>query len=177
MALFKVNGKDFGGALSAIQLKLVRTYKGEIGRTQTGRVAAFPLSFVTVGFDAEFFGYRYDMNLLQQLMLSNDVLTLVTDYNGTTIKGAFSCTSNEYTEVRDKHEMRTQLRVSLVSDGTDITKEDGSMFKVRLASSTGTQITSGAYGKVVTVGAQYKKNGAYLPQGKLLLLGDEIVTT
>ena len=61
MAKFDVNGKDFGSMLTDIQLKLVRTYKGEIKRTQTGLLAAFPLSFITVGFEVTLMGLRQDI--------------------------------------------------------------------------------------------------------------------
>ena len=177
MAKFDVNGKDFGSMLTDIQLKLVRTYKGEIKRTQTGVVAAFPLSFVTVGFDVTLMGFREGIRLLQQIMLSADTVTLTTNYDGAPIKGKFSCTSNKYTEVRDKGEQRTTLSLSLVSDGTNITHESGRAFQIRLGSSSGTVIGTGYLGKVMHFSTSYKKNGVTLPDGNLLVLGDDILTT
>ena len=175
MAKFDVNGKDFGSMLTDIQLKLVRTYKGEIKRTQTGLVAAFPLSFVTVGFEVTLMGLRQDIRLLQQIMLSADTVTLTTDYDGASIKGKFSCTSNQYTEVRDRGEQRTTLSLSLVSDGTNITHSSGRAFQIK--TSSGSIIGTGYFGKVVHVSTSYKKNGVTLPDGNLLVLGDEILTT
>lgn len=177
MAKFDVNGKDFGSMLTDIQLKLVRTYKGEIKRTQAGIVAAFPLSFVTVGFDVTVLGVRSEVRLLQQIMLSADTVTVVTNYDGTPIKGKFSCTGNEYAEVRDKGEQRTTLTLSLVSDGTNITHESGRAFQIRQGSASGTIIGTGYFGKVVHMATAYKKDGVALPDGNLLILGDEILTT
>lgn len=175
MAKFDVNGKDFGSMLTDIQLKLVRTYKGEIKRTQTGVVAAFPLSFITVGFDVTLMGLREDIRLLQQIMLSDDTVTLTTNYDGADIKGNFSCTSNQYTEVRDRGEQRTKLSLSLVSDGTNITHSSGREFLIK--SSSGAIVGRGYFGKVVHLSTSYKKNGVTLPGGNLLVLGDEILTT
>lgn len=171
---FTVQGKDFSQMMTDIQLKLVRTYKGEINRTQTGKIAAFPVSFITVGFDFEFLGLREDVRLLQQLMLSDDVVEIVTNYEGVTIKGKFSCTSNEYTEVRDKNERRVTLRISVVSDGSNITKENGNGFTITRA---GTVLGSSYYfGKVYTLASVSYKDGAKLPNNKILVLGDEVLT-
>lgn len=169
--LFKVQNKDFSSMLTDIKLQLVRTYKGEIHRTQAGVVAAFPVSFITVGFDLQFLGFRQDIQLLQQVLLSSDTVEVVTNYSGTAIKGKFSCTSNNpYEELRDKNERRVSLSVSIVSDGTNITKPDGSAFTVKVA---GAPVLSTCYfGKVYTVGSYYKGDVA-LPDGKLLVLGDE----
>lgn len=175
MAKFDINGKDFGSMLTDIQLKLVRTYKGEIKRTQTGLVAAFPLSFITVGFEVTLMGLRQDIRLLQQIMLSADTVTLKTNYDGADIKGKFSCTSNQYTEVRDRGEQRTMLSLSLVSDGTNITHSSGRAF--RITTSSGSHIGAGYFGKVVHLSTSYKKDGVELPDGNLLVLGDEILTT
>ena len=175
MAKFDVNGKDFGSMLTDIQLKLVRTYKGEIKRTQTGLVAAFPLSFITVGFEVTLMGLRQDIRLLQQIMLSADTVTLTTDYDGASIKGKFSCTSNQYTEVRDRGEQRTTLSLSLVSDGTNITHSSGRAFQIK--TSLGSLIGTGYFGQVVHFSTSYKKQGVALPDGNLLVLGDEILTS
>ena len=177
MAKFDVNGKDFGSMLTDIQLKLVRTYKGEIKRTQTGLVTAFPLSFVTVGFEVTLMGLRQDIRLLQQIMLSADTVTLTTDYDGASIKGKFSCTSNQYTEVRDRGEQRTTLSLSMVSDGTNITHPSGRAFQIRSGSPSGTLLGTGYFGKVVHLSTSYKKNGVTLPDGNLLVLGDDVLTT
>lgn len=173
--LIKVQGKDFGAYLTHIQLKLVRTYKGEIKRTQTGKVAAFPLSFITPGFSLEFLGPREQMKLLQQLVLSDDLVELILTYDGTTIKGKFSCTDNEYIEVRDRNEKSMTLRLNVVSDGSSITKENGTLFAIKTASTT--LLAGCSFGKVYTVPGTttYTLDGAKLPSGKVLVLGDTLL--
>ena len=171
--MLKVQGKDFGNRLIDIQLKLVRTYKGEIKRTQTGKVAVFPVSFITVGFDLKFLGPRAEMKLLQQILLSDDLVEMTMTYDGTTIKGKFSCTTNEYTEVRDRGESSMMLTISVVSDGSDITNENGTLFTVYDADEAVVKANC-AFGKIYAIGA-YTLNGATLPEGKLLVLGDTTV--
>ena len=172
---FKVQGRDFSQIMTNIKLKLVRTYKGEIVRTQAGKVAAFPVSFITVGFDFEFLGRREEVRLLQQILLSDDLVEIVTDYDGTTIKGKFSCTANEYEELRDKNERSTTLNVSVVNDGSNITKENGNGFTItRAGSSLGSTFY---FGKVYTLDSVAYKNGAKLPGNKILVLGDETLTS
>lgn len=172
MATFKVGGRNFGYMLLSITKKLVRTYKGEIRRTQTGLVSSFPLSFVTVGFDVSLLGDREDMRLLEQAVLSSDTFQLETDYDGVTIKGRFSCTSNSYEEVRDKNEEKIRLSLSIVSDGSPITNAQGEKFKV---SFEGTTLAEAYFGQVVPVDDGYAKDGVKL-SGQILVLGDEELT-
>ena len=176
--MIKVQGKDLSECLSDIQLKLVRTYKGDITRTQTGLVAAFPTSFVTPGFSLTFIGDRALMKRIEQIFLSSDLVELTLDYGGTSLKGAFSCTTNECTELRDKGERSMQLSIEVVSDGTDITDASGNAFTVKAGSST---VLSGcAFGKVYTVPSgytNYKLDGFKLPGGKILVLGNHNLTS
>lgn len=170
---FKIQGKDFSANMTDIKLKLVRTYKGEINRTQTGKIAAFPTSFITVGFDMSFIGPRDTINQLQQLLLSADLVEIITNYNGTSLKGKFSCTSNDMTEVRDRKEASLQLNISIVSDGSNITPETASFYTITRQGATS---LAGFFGQVINVG-NYKLGGASLPEGKLLCLGNAILTT
>ena len=180
---FKVQGRDFGAYLTTKELKLVRTYKGEINRTQTGKVASFPTSFVTVGFDVVLVGPRNIMNDLEQIFLSADLVEIIFDYEGTSLKGKFSATTNSAVELKDKAERSKQLSVSIVSDGAGITKADGTKFTVVRGSTT--LLTDCYFGKVysITGGTAYKLNGANLPadyrtptKGSLLVLGDTTLT-
>jgi len=172
---FEVQGKDFSQELTNIQLKLVRTYNGDIRRTLAGKVSAFPVSFITVGFDLVFLGVRNNMNLLQQIMLSSDVVEIVTSYNGTTVKGNFSCTTNDCQEVKDKGERHLQQTISIVSDGSNITKENGSPFTVAIDDDV--VLPSVYFGKVYGLNQVAYKSGAKLPSNKILVLGDEVLTS
>ena len=170
--MFKIQGRDVQEYLTDISFKLVRTYKGEIERTQTGVVSAFPNSFITAGLDLVFTAPREVADSIEQTLLSNDTVELIVDYNTVNIKGAFSCTTNSNVELRDKGERHKQLSVSVVSDGTDITKSDGSDFSVKVGDST--VVSNCKFGKVYDVPSAYRayKRDGMIVGDKLLVLGD-----
>lgn len=172
--MIKVNEKDVSSMLVDIKLKLARTYKGDIERTQTGKVSAFPTSFITPGFDLQFLGPRDDIESLEQMMLASDVFLLQLVHGKVSIRGAFSCTSNEKTEVRDKGERSLRLSVSVVSDGSNITDADGQPFSI--STSQGQVLMSNCYfGKVYTVFGAYELNGFKLVNGKVLVLSQTVL--
>lgn len=174
--MIKVQGKEVSG-LTDVELKLVRTYKGEIKRTQAGIVSAFPTSFITPGFDFAFVGPREDMIALEQIFLSNDLVTLEFDFGGTALKGKFSCTTNQKTEANDRGNSHLNLSISVVSDGSAITAPDGGAFVVKYGETVVKDDCS--FGKVYTMPTAYrskKANGYTLPGGKLLILGDVELT-
>lgn len=178
--MLKVQGKDITGNLADVKFDLVKTYKGDISRTQYGKIVNFPNAFVITGFTFSFIGRRADIRAIEQIFLSADVVELIYDFNASTkIKGKFSCTSNACTELRDKDERSLQLTITVVSDGTDITKVDETLFTVKYNNST---IATGAFGKIYELSTTYLNktvNGFTLPvkDGKpvLLLLGDTII--
>lgn len=173
----KIQGLSVKGLLTDIKVKLVRTYKGEIERTQTGIVSAFPVSFITPGFDLAFKGPREKISALEQILLSHDLVEIIVDRGEFNFKGMFSCTGTDKTEVKDKGERSLDLSVSVVSDGTNITHSTGRAFIVRAGTTT---IASNCYfGKVYTVAASYanyKYKGMSLPGSKILILGDTDLT-
>ena len=102
--MLKIQGKDFSYYLENVELKLVRTYKGEVARTLTGVVVTFPAFFITAGFSLTLMGPRATVILAQQLLLSANTVKVVSEYNGTTFEGNFSATGVTVVEVRDKEE-------------------------------------------------------------------------
>ena len=56
--MFKIQNLDLSNAREEMQIQLVRTYKGDIARTLSGIIVAFPASFVTVGFTFQLLGPR-----------------------------------------------------------------------------------------------------------------------
>lgn len=172
-----VQGLSVRDLITDIKLKLVRTYKGEIERTQTGVVPSFPLSFITPGFDITFQGDRERIAAIEQIFLSNDLVELVVDRQELNFKGMFSCTSNDKTEIRDKGERSLSLTISLVSDGTSITHSTGRAFTLKAGGTTvaGDYYFGKVY-KVPTLYANYKYKGMQLPGGKILILGDTNLT-
>jgi hypothetical protein len=175
--MLKIQGKDFSYYLENVELKLVRTYKGEVARTLTGVVVTFPAFFITVGFSLTLMGPRAEVILAQQLLLSANTVKIVSEYNGTTFEGNFSATSVNVVEVRDKKERSLRLTCDIVSDGTDITKVGGAKFSVKYGETT--LLSNCSFGKVYALEStpQYKLNGADLPGNKILVLGDTVVTT
>lgn len=173
----KIQGFSLKGLLTDIKPKLVRTYKGEIERTQAGIVSVFPVSFITPGFDLSFKGSREQISALEQILLSHDLVELIVDRKELNIKGKFSCTTNDKIELMDKGERMLQLNVSLVSDGTNITHSTGRAFTVKAGQTT--LASNCYYGKVYTVAqayASYKYKGMSIPSSKLLILGDTELT-
>lgn len=182
--MFKLQGAEFGSGvnqvLADISLKLVRTYKGEINRTQTGEIATFPNSFVTVGFDLRFVGTRATLREIERIFLSSDVVEIEFDFGGTALKGKFSCTSNTMNEMHAKADGTLELLISVVSDGTEITKPDGSGFNVTVDMGVSVYATEAEekcyYGRVYKLKAAYAGYkdafGCTQPDGKLLVLGD-----
>ena len=177
--MLKIQGKDFGNYCNGIELQLVRTYKGDINRTQTGKIAAFPTNFITVGFALSFLGPREVIEVIEQILLSDNTVEFVLEYKQTALKGKFSCTSNSSAEARDKNDRSKSLTVSIVSDGTDIVKPDGTRFIVKKEGTSAALKADCAFGKVYSIpgGSGLKLDGAYLPSGKLLVLGDTVLTT
>lgn len=174
--MIKINGKDVSGMLTDIKLKLVRTYKGDIERTQTGKIAAFPNSFVTPGFDLQFLGPREEIAQLEAVLLSSNLVTLIVNREELNIKGNFSCTTNDKVEVRDRGESSLRLAVSLVSDGSNITNSTGSAFTVKDGQTT--VLSTCYFGKVYSVPNQYKTrsvNGYSLEKGTILVLGNVVL--
>ena len=174
--MFKIQNLDLSNAREEMQIQLVRTYKGDIARTLSGIIVAFPASFVTVGFTFQLLGPRAMIIQVQQMLLSADLVKITAEYNGTNIEGNFSCTSVEVVEVRDKSERSLRLTASVVSDGTPITKPGGTLFTIKVG--TTTLISDASFGKVYQLtGGPYKLNGINLPGNKVLVLGDTQVTT
>ncbi len=173
--MLELQGKEIGvGKLVDLQVQLVRTYKGEINRTQTGKIAAFPNSFITVGLQIVLQGSRSDIRDIEQILLSTDVVDLAVNWKTYYFRGNFSCTSNQVTEMKTRDEDTAQLAVSLVSDGTPITKLNGSKFSVDDALAS--QTIQAYFGQVidVTPGANYED--FVLSDGKFLVLGDANLT-
>lgn len=173
--MFKVEGKDFSGYLTSKVIKLVRTYKGEIKRTQAGLIASFPVSFITVGFDLSFMGLVDDITELEQLFLSADVLSMEIDYNGVDLKGNFSATSNATELLKDKGGRHMTLKLSVVSDGSTITKPSGTGFAVTVDNAS--TLTDKGFATVQTLSADAYLNGAKLPSKQILILGDTALTS
>lgn len=173
--MLELQGKEIGvGRLVDLQVQLVRTYKGEINRTQTGKIAAFPNSFITVGLQIVLQGSRSDIKGIEQILLSTDVVDLAVDWTTYSFRGKFSCTSNQVTEMKTRDEATSQLAVSLVSDGTPITKPDGSKFTITRSDATTVQAY---YGQVLKLASpQQYMNGFALPSNELLVLGDATLT-
>nr|DAH56647.1 MAG TPA: hypothetical protein [Caudoviricetes sp.] len=171
--MIRINNKDISNMLTDIKLKLVRTYKGDIERTQTGRVAAFPASFITVGFDLSFLGDRNDIEALEQVLMSSNLVWLAVKHGQIDIRGKFSCTGNDKTEVRDKDERHLKLSVSVVSDGSDISNSNGVMFNISYGSTL--LVSNCSFGRVYKVSSTYankKLNGYTLSENKVLVLGN-----
>lgn len=172
--MFKIQGLEFKDYLEDIQLKLVRTYKGEIARTLAGKIVSFPANFITVGFTVSLLAQKDKINLVQQLLLSGDIVEITAEYNGSQFKGNFSCTDINTVEIRDKGARHMRLTASLVSDGSEIKKPNGAYFTVKTASAT--LKSNCTFGKVYNLGATaYSLNGAKLPGNNVLILGDTTV--
>ena len=184
--MFILQGVELGAVtggkavLSDLSLKLVRTYKGEINRTQTGMIATFPNSFVTVGFDFKFLGSRSVLRTVEQIFLSADKVELAFDFDGTSLKGEFSCTANAVTELHAKDDKQVELTISVVSDGSNITDASGNAFHVKDANDTVATLEDPCYfGKVYKLKPAYlayKLDGYTLPDGKILVLGNHTLT-
>lgn len=178
--MLELQGKEIGsGKLIDFQVQLVRTYKGEIYRTQTGEIASFPNSFVTVGLSIVLQGARADMLQIEQILLSADVLKLAVNWKEYDFSGKFSCTSNQMTELKDSKETISQLSVSLVSDGTPIYDHEGTAFTISVAGTTTPIVAGAAYGQVYQLDTPYegyKFNGFAIPDRKILVLGNVSIT-
>lgn len=169
--MFKIQNLDLSTVREDMQLQMVRTYKGDIARTLSGIIVAFPASFITVGFKFQLLGPRSLMIQVQQLLLSANLVTITAEYNNTNIEGNFSCTNVDISEVRDKSERSLRLTASVVSDGTQITKPGGASFTVKAGATT--LVANASFGKVYQLtGGPYKLNGINLPENKVLVLGD-----
>lgn len=167
--IIKIQDKQFD-IVEDIKFKLVRTYKGEILRTISGKIPSFPLSFITVGFDISFLGVKEEIQLLEQLLLSADILTIELTYNFVPIKGNFSMTSHEVEILKDRNYEYARMTASIVSDGSNITKPSGSGFIIKKGAST---IASNLpFGKIYKFTQTYYYKGAKLPNNQVLVLGD-----
>lgn len=177
MAKIIIQGKDYGSHLVDVSLKLVRTYLGEVQRTSTGLVTKFPDSFITVGFDLSFTATRQEIQELEQLFLSADLLSIALGWDPYSVSGRFSCTSNAVTYLRDRDESMATLAVSIVSDGSAISSYEGQPFTVKTSANV-TVLSPCYFGRVYTVPAQYStyklgsSGGHTLPDGHILVLKD-----
>lgn len=182
--MLKIQDRDFSQYLTDIKVKLVRTYKGDILRTQTGKISAFPTSFITVGLDLAFLAERTVIDSIEQLVLSTDVVSVrfpFKTYAADTddLLGRFSATAVEAEEVRNKNETHKSLALSLVSDGTDITKHTGAKFFIKKdAAVFKSDCSFGKVYKVPSAGTYYLE-GAKVPlvydsstTASVLVLGD-----
>ncbi len=173
--MFKIQNLDLSNNRESMELQLVRTYKGEIKRTLSGIIAAFPTNFITVGFSFQLLGPRDTITLARQLLLSANLVKIQASYNNTTIEGNFSCTSVDVTEVRDRSERSLRLTATVVSDGSPITKVGGAGFTVKKGVTT--VLSDCSFGKVYQLPFPQKKiDGANLPDNRVLILGDTVVT-
>lgn len=175
--MIKIQGKEINVPIADIKRKLVRTYKGEIERTQTGAISAFPTSFIIPGFDIQFVGTRQEIQTLEQVFLSSDTFQFGVSNEELSISGRFSCTANEVTEMRDKGERHLQLNVSIVSDGSNITDYNGNTFSIRYGAAMAA--TGLYYGKVYQVPATYRSKkfeGYSLTEGKILITKNVLLT-
>ena len=179
--MITISSREVGKWLTKIDRKIVRTYKGEIERSQVGSVVKFPASFVTIGFDLEWTGPREELKLIQQLLLASDVfLFAVYQVRDNDLKGDFSATSCEMEDLSDKKEEYSVLMASIVNVDNLVKDHNGNKFGIKL-SSNATAVVSGCFGETVTVPSGYrsyqvqeKRNGkkqGYLPE-KVVLLGD-----
>lgn len=180
--LFVLEGADITNLLLEQEFELVRTYKGDIERSQTGVIKTFPVSFVTLGMSLVFLGPREQITLVQQTLFSADTVKVKTTFSGvvstagTTISGKFSCTSMKVEEQRDKATSLLKLEVSLVSDGTDIGDAAGTPFNVRV---DGNIVGTAYFGKVYKLSAPCKKpvpgTSIYMnvPDNKILVFEPE----
>lgn len=169
--MLKIQGKEIKNVADR-KVSIVRTYKGDIKRTSSGKVSGYPLSFLTVGISLVITDVKTEIRTIQQLLLSADKLSIQCDHNGVDFLGDFSVTSQDVDELRDKTESKSTIRIELVSHGTPIKKPDGTYFKVSYATSS----ISAAFAEIVTVPAGYNLGGASLPNNKLLVLGDVTLT-
>lgn len=170
----KIQGKDYSIYKSDEAPNVVRTYRAEIKRTQQGKIVLFPLSYITLGIDVEFTAPKTIANEIRQICFSHDLVEIETDLYGTAIKGKFSATSITIQNLRDKKEMSAVLSMSLVSDGSDITKPTGQKFTVK---KDGITLTSTAkFGALYKLNADAKMKGAKLPNRQILILGDVELT-
>lgn len=189
--MLKIQNRDFTQYVTDIKVKLVRTYKGDILRTQTGRISAFPTHFITVGIELVFLAEREIIDSLSQLFLSADAVEVQFPYKTLTggtdttydLKGKFSATAVEAEEVRNKRETHKTLSVSLVSVGTEIIKANGGRFTIKRAGIT--LVADCAFARVYKIpnGSAYKLEGANVPTdykvpttASILVLGDVILT-
>lgn len=173
--MFKIQNLDLSEIREDMQMQMVRTYKGDIARTLSGIVVAFPASFITVGFSFQLLGARELILQVQQLLLSANLVIITAEYNNTLIEGKFSCTKVEVTEVRDKSERSLRLVATIVSDGTPITKPGGALFTVKVGATI--LVADASFGKVYQLtDGPYKLNGVNLPEDRILVLGDMVVT-
>lgn len=169
--MLKIQGKTIDNVASK-KVTIVRTYKGDIKRTNAGVVSGYPLSFITVGISVSILDTKDKIRTIQQLLLSDNTLSVQSDHNGVDFLGAFSVTSQSIEELRDKTESKSMLTIEFVNHGTAITKPDGTLFKVMNGT---TQLMTASFAQIVTVSG-YKLDGATLPNNKLMVLGDVQLT-
>lgn len=161
--------------IASRKVTVLRTYKGEIKRTNAGVVTGYPLSFITIGITLTITDTKDEVRKVQQLLLSADKISVQCDYNGVDFLGDFSMTNHNVEELRDKTESKSTITVDLVSHGTAITKPDGTKFKVYYGSSNATA----SFGEIITLpvaAAGYTLDGATLPNRKIMVLGDITLT-
>lgn len=168
--MIKIQGKDIT-TVSERQVVIVRTFKGEIVRTNLGVVTGYPLSFLTVGVTLSITDTKENIRKLVQIILAHNIIKLECDYNSVQFYGDFSVTSHEVQDLKDKGERSAVLVIELVSHGTALTKPNGTKFTVTYGGST----VQASFAEIITLPAGWKLNGASLPNNKLLVLGDTLL--
>lgn len=179
--MITISSRDVSKWLTKITKKIVRTYKGDIERNQLGDVMKFPASFLTIGFDLEWFGPRDELEVIHQLLLANDTfLFVVYQVHDNDYKGDFSATSTGMEDASDRKEKYVTLTASIVNKQHDVKNHSGGVFGIKLMSNS-TAVVTGSFGQRVTVPSAYRsykvynkttgEAGGYLPT-ETVLLGD-----
>lgn len=171
--MIKIQGKEIQNVASRA-VTIVRTYKGEIERTQTGNVAGYPISYRTVGVTLNIIDDKPKIREIQQIILSADTVKLQADLNGVDFYGDFSVTNHAVEDIRNKGETKSSLTIDFVNDNTKITKPDGTQFKVSYGSSS----ASAYFAQLLKNNsfANYTLDGMTIPNNTLLVLGDSTLT-
>lgn len=169
--MVKIQGKEIKN-IAEKTVTIDRTYRGEIRRAGTGRVVAYPLSFLTVGVSLVITDLKERIKEIQQIILSDDNISLQCDHDGVEFLGLFSVTGQSVTELRNKGETQSTLSIDLVSYGSPITKPDGSYFVISFSDNTNKERASFAQIKNESSFENYTLNGMDIPNNKLLVLGD-----
>ena len=114
---FQIDGENFTKLLSKFNVSVAHTYLDEIKRTQTGKVASFPISYRTVGINVMLQGKVYDLVRALNLVQKDKVTLNFTETVYTCTNGKFSCTNAEIERIQDAKDKLGNMTISFVSVG------------------------------------------------------------